>query len=179
MRHLYQEYYKKQDRGFTDDEIQAVCEKFAGKSLETFFADYIWGTTPLDYDKYLGYVGLETNDRLASSSSPYLGVNTKTENGRLMITKVTIDSPAWDSGLNVHDEIVAIDGYRVTEKLGDWIAKYGVGETVTLTTTRAGKLKTVNLTFTENPRVDLTIVKKNDATTEQKKRYKAWLGEKF
>jgi len=179
LRYLYQEFYKKQNRGFTDDEIQAVCEQFAGKSLEDFFTNYIWGTTPLDYDKYLGYVGLQTMDRLSDSSSPYLGTNTKTENGRLLITKVVIDSPAWNSGLNVNDEIVAIDGFRVTEKLGDWMAKYGVGETVTLTITREGKLKTMNVTLTKNPRVDLTIVKRDDATPKQKKRYKDWLGAEF
>lgn len=59
MRFLYFEYYKKQNRGFTDAEFQQACEQVAGISLSGEF-EYINTTKELDYNKYLGFAGLKT-----------------------------------------------------------------------------------------------------------------------
>ncbi|MDP5139283.1 MAG: peptidase M61, partial [Spirosomaceae bacterium] len=48
MKYLWNEYYKKEGRGFTDAEMQKSCEAIAGKSLESFFQNYIWGTSQID-----------------------------------------------------------------------------------------------------------------------------------
>lgn len=58
MRTLYRVYYKEQKRGFTDAEFQQVCESVAGIPLPEFF-EYISTVTPPDYNKYLGYAGLQ------------------------------------------------------------------------------------------------------------------------
>lgn len=57
MRFMYQEYYQRLKRGFTDAEFQAACEQMAGISLANEF-EYISTTKELDYQKYLGYAGL-------------------------------------------------------------------------------------------------------------------------
>lgn len=57
MRTLYHDFYKSENRGFTDQEFRDVCEKFAGCPLNEFF-DYVYTTNPVDYSKYLGYAGL-------------------------------------------------------------------------------------------------------------------------
>jgi predicted metalloprotease with PDZ domain len=59
LRYLYQEYYKKQKRGFTEAEMQAAVEKVAGKKLDDFFQKHVYGVEQIDYNKYLGYVGLK------------------------------------------------------------------------------------------------------------------------
>lgn len=58
MRNLYWNYYKKQNRGFTEAEFQASCEQVAGISLSHFF-EYVYTTKELDYTKYLAYAGLK------------------------------------------------------------------------------------------------------------------------
>lgn len=58
MRTLYTNYYKKQNRGFTEAEFRKEAERIAGVSLEEFF-QYIYTTAPLDYNKYFGYAGLQ------------------------------------------------------------------------------------------------------------------------
>lgn len=58
MRRLYREYYQRQQRGFTEKELRDVIESTAGKNLDELF-DYIYTTRELDYEKYLGYAGLE------------------------------------------------------------------------------------------------------------------------
>ncbi|MEB2774141.1 M61 family peptidase [Algoriphagus sp. D3-2-R+10] len=58
MQFMYWEYYKKKQRGFTDAEFQQACENIAGVPLSEIF-EYVHTTKELDYQKYLGYGGLE------------------------------------------------------------------------------------------------------------------------
>jgi len=58
MRFLYRHYYKELQRGFTDAEFQQACEITAGSSLTEVF-EYVYTTRELDYNKWLGYAGLQ------------------------------------------------------------------------------------------------------------------------
>lgn len=60
MRKLYNEFYKQQNRGFTEEELKKVCEKTAGNKLDELF-DYVYTTRPLNYSKYFNYGGLDIN----------------------------------------------------------------------------------------------------------------------
>lgn len=57
MRALYYDYHKGLDRGFTDEEFRAECEKIAGVDLGELFG---WASSTVrpDYDRYLDYAGL-------------------------------------------------------------------------------------------------------------------------
>jgi len=74
MRFLYNKYYKELGRGFTDAEVQQACEAFAGAPLDEVF-EYITTTKPLDYEKYLGFAGLqlqkETEDKDGKTVTEY------------------------------------------------------------------------------------------------------------
>jgi predicted metalloprotease with PDZ domain len=58
FRFLYEEYYKKLRRGFTDAEFQQACENIAGITLNDEF-EYVYTTREIDYNKYLAYAGLK------------------------------------------------------------------------------------------------------------------------
>ncbi len=58
MRFLYWQYYKREQRGFSDAEFQQACETIADTSLNDFF-EYIYTTKELDYNTYLAYAGLK------------------------------------------------------------------------------------------------------------------------
>ncbi len=57
MRKLYAEYYRHEQRGFTDAEFRATCETVAGKDLQDLF-DYVYTVKEPDYATYLAYGGL-------------------------------------------------------------------------------------------------------------------------
>lgn len=61
MRVLYDTYYKKQNRGFSDQEIMQVCEKVAGIKLDNLFR-YIYSTEELDYKSVFNKAGLNINE---------------------------------------------------------------------------------------------------------------------
>lgn len=66
MRLLYNDYYKKQKRGFKDDEVLKACEKVAGVKLNNLF-DYIYSTKELDYKTVFNKAGLEIDNNYVLS----------------------------------------------------------------------------------------------------------------
>jgi len=58
MRFLYNEYYMKKKRGFTEAEFWSVCEQTSQKSLDEI-KSYVNTVNEIDYQKYLSYGGLQ------------------------------------------------------------------------------------------------------------------------
>ncbi len=58
MRFLYNEYYEKNKRGFTEAEFWKASEQIAGKPL-TEIKSYVDTVNEIDYQKYLKYAGLQ------------------------------------------------------------------------------------------------------------------------
>ncbi len=77
MRILYQEFYKKQNRGFTDEEMISTCEKVAGTSLKDIF-EYVYTTKEIDYARYFDSIGVEIDSNSALHIRPDLGPVQKT-----------------------------------------------------------------------------------------------------
>ena len=160
MTTLYKEYYKKQDRGFTHAEFIAVCTKVAGKDMQSFFDDVIFSTKPLDYMGIFNQYGLDFKDANADKTIAWSGVISRHREGFTTITNIYSGSPAVEAGLSVNDEIVAINGWRVSDKLETYDAKYSVNDTVEVTYARDGKMYTVNLVYLKSPKVSykLTVI---------------------
>ena len=57
MRYLYNEYYRKQGRGYTEDEFWQTVATMAGKSLDEI-RSYVESTGTPDYEKYLKHAAL-------------------------------------------------------------------------------------------------------------------------
>ena len=149
MRRLYSEYYKKKQRGFSEAEFKKELERAAGINLTNFFTSYVHGTEDVDYGKYLSYAGLEIENLEAPSLSEngaYLGTRVRESSGKLKITRVKRDSPAWNYGLNVNDEIIAVDGLRVN--LADYtkaINSLKPGDKVVITVSRDDWLREIDV----------------------------------
>jgi predicted metalloprotease with PDZ domain len=175
MRLLYSEYYKKQNRGFTEAEFQKAVETVAGKSMESFFRDHVYSTKPLDYNRYFGFAGLQLVNRNEGRNDPYLGASTSTSSGRMMVTTVLRGSPAWNDGINVNDEIVSVNGERVGSDLNSVLANRNVGDKLVVTVSRSGRLQDIPVTLTRNPAANVRIEKLPNPTAEQTAVYRRWM----
>ncbi|WP_420148103.1 M61 family metallopeptidase [Spirosoma sp.] len=98
MRTLYQDYYRGKNRGFTDEEFRAVCEKTAGTSLQEVF-NYASTVKAIDYPKYLNYAGLAIDTTLRQVSDTWLGLAVREKADRLYVSDVEWESPAWKAGI--------------------------------------------------------------------------------
>lgn len=173
MRFAYNEYYKKKDRGYTDAEIKAVFEQFSGENLDQFYKDYINGTAQFDFNKYLNYAGLKLTDKTRTMDTPYLGLVLSSSN-KSLITNVSRGTSAWDAGLNVNDEILAIDGERVQDAL-DYIADKKVNDELSFLINRDGLVRTIKVKLKAVPSKSWQIEKMENQTTAQRKVLEKWL----
>ncbi|MBL4652835.1 MAG: M61 family metallopeptidase [Flavobacteriales bacterium] len=175
---LWDEYYKKQNRGFTDLEFQTAVEQVAGKKLGDFFQNTVAGIKTIDYTTYFGYAGCEITNTKEGSGNVRLGVNTSDKNGRLIVTSVVRETAAYKYGLNVNDEIIAINGYRtVDNELSTLIDNYKAGDKINITISRDGIIKIISVTLANDTSVKYEIVPIENPTDKQKKIYKKWLSE--
>ncbi|WP_225986415.1 M61 family metallopeptidase [Rufibacter sp. LB8] len=174
MRHLYELHYKKQGRGYTDKEFQAGMEKFAGKSLNDFFQKYAYGKETPDYAAYLAAAGVNLVDQNKTQNIPLLGAAISTASGKPMVTTVTRDGSAWQAGLNVHDEIIAVNGYRVTDDLNRSVPSYAVGDVLETIVSRGGQLLGISIKLLKDQTLKYRAEAAPNATEQQKKIYAKW-----
>lgn len=174
MKYLYKEYYEKKNIGFSDIEFKSAAEKFSGRDLTEFYDKYIYGTEVIPYEKLLLVAGLKITDLNASKNEIYLGTTTSNASGKVLITGVASNSPAYKYGLNVNDEIIAIDNYRVDDVAKALLYKK-VGDKLNITISRDGILKNLEVVLEKNKAVKYKIEKISKLSAEQEIAYKKWI----
>ena len=174
MKALYNEYYIKKNRGYTDAEFKLIAEQVAGTPLDTIYNDYVNDTKQINFAKYFNYVGLQLVDDLATKTTPYLGTTSVVKDGKMIITAIARGSAAWTDGLNVNDEIIGIDENRVND-LDKMIATKKVGQKITFLINRDGLLKNIDVTLIRNPTVKFRLVPSESANETAIALRKKWL----
>lgn len=175
MRALYQKYYQEKKRGFTDAEFRAECDRAAGGDLSEVF-EYASTTKDVDYAKYFAYAGLQVEVSRQDAPGTYLGVNTQTLDGKLVISSVTAGSPARNSGLAPQDQILEVDGTRATPKaLNDVFATKQVGDKIKLRISRGGATQDVEIALGKNSKMSFTIEPVTNPNALQSAILKDWL----
>ena len=153
MREAYARYSA--THGFTPDEFRALTEHVAGIDLGAFWRTAIEGTDELDYSEALEVFGLQfrpANGSPNGKPKAWIGATTKIDAGRLIVAQVKRDTPAFGAGLNVDDEIVAIDQVRVrTDRLDERLEQYTPGDRISLLVARRDRLLSLNVVLGAEP----------------------------
>jgi predicted metalloprotease with PDZ domain len=165
-------------RGYTDAEFKAMVEKISGKSFTDFWAKYVNGTHPVEYDKYFGYAGITIKNQNEGNSLPYIGVASKKTEGRIIISAVSRNSAAWVDGLNVNDEVISVDGVGVEAALERMpvITNKKPGDVVTVKVKRDGIEKDIKITLKASPNIKLVAEIQSNAPESQVLVRKGWMG---
>jgi len=164
------------------DHLQAVFEEASGLSLADVFERQIRGTEDPDLAEELRHVGLElraTADPAQvadGASAVWLGATI----GNNKITGVIDDSPACAAGLSPGDEIIALDGFRVTSEaeLRGLAGAQKPGDQVELAVFRRGRLLRLPLRLGAAPATRYEIAGMIDPGPAAA-RYHAWIGEPY
>jgi predicted metalloprotease with PDZ domain len=163
--------------GFTADEFRSCASEVAGTDLGTWFSTAIDSTEDLDYSPALDWFGLRFKPAAETRTDRgWLGVHTRVDNGRVLVTQVRRGTPAYDAGLNVDDELVAIDGFRVrAEPLDQRLQQYRPGQKVTVLVARREQMRQVDVTLGTEPNASWRLEPRPDATPEQRVQLDEWL----
>ena len=186
MRLAYQRYSG--ERGFRPEELRRTFEEVAGVGLGDWLTRAVESVEELDYTEALDWYGLrfasgepEKKDAGEPQELPagWLGLDVELQGGRLVVTGVKRGTPAYQAGVNVGDEILAIGDYRIPpDGLENRLKAYRPGEKATLLVARRERLTRLPFTFGEKPKNLWKLEVRPDATQEQKAHLAAWLAEK-
>ncbi len=108
----------------------------------------------------------------------YLGLNLTDTDGRTTVSSVLADGPALAAGILAGDEVVALDGRRLTAATLDArLRKLKPGQMITLTTFRREQMRSVQVTLASKPDGRWTLRRMREPTDTQKAAYESWLGQ--
>jgi predicted metalloprotease with PDZ domain len=166
-------------RGYTGPEFRALVSEVAGADLAPWISRAVDSTGELEYGPALEWLGLRFRADVPNSDQPqkaWLGAGTRNDCGRLLVTQVRRDTPAATAGLDVDDEIVAIDEHRVRPE--GWDARmeaYRPGDRVTILVTRRDRLTRLRATLEAEPRAAWRLEPLHNPTEHQRARFAWWL----
>ncbi|GAB3847298.1 PDZ domain-containing protein [Hymenobacter terrigena] len=175
MRLLYDTYYVKAKRGFTDQEYQDAVATVAGRRFDDFFQNSVYNTKPIDFGTALGYAGLLLTSAPLSTDGT-LGANFSNRTGKLLVTSVVRDGAAWNTGLSATDEVLLINGAAPSDETVKTLISSPVGTEVKLQVRRDGLTRDITLKALPNPDRKFTVQPVANPTAAQQKVLAKWLG---
>jgi len=176
MKLLYFDFYIK-GKGVSEFDYKTVLEKVGGISFDTFFEDFIHGNRPYEsiLTEAFEYIGLELNHQTSSFySHGRLGFKSIPQGLNFIVKMIYPGSPANLGGLQLEDEIIAVNGYSCNGELDKWL-KYFDNDSKHLTILRAGQVLQKTLPEVDrNFYMEYSVKKLAKMNTPQIKAFDAW-----
>lgn len=175
MLNLFRLYQKRPGKGISRDEFFEAATAVSGFDTRQFELDFIKGTKPADWRKYLSMIGVECAREIKKDTN-YLGVVLSQSGSKVTVSGIAEDGPAFDSKLQPKDEILAIDEERIesTKQLDGHLKK----KSLKILFARRGRVYEENITLSKHPQPPYTLKLKKKFSTEQKRNLKAFLRKK-
>ena len=176
-----------ENRVSLDDVMREMYRRFplSGSQWDDFFDRYISGTEPYPLESALEAVGLELSIQSEKKhdpilQSPYAGLNLAEHNAGAVVGSVLSDGPAYRAGVVSGDEIVAVNGRRVSaSQFDEWIGLLRPGDPVTLHIIRRDELRTVSFKLAGKPNGRWTVSRMKHPADSQKAAYRSWLHQEW
>ncbi len=128
-------------------------------------------------DRLASAVGVKARTS-TSRGRPYLGFRTSAADGIVKVTSVKPNSPASDVGINIEDEVIAVNGFRITSSVDSRLSQYEVGDELEILISRRGQLMTLNLTIGQLESSSYRLRFVSRPSKEQRRQLDLWLNGK-
>ena len=170
--------------------VRREAERLAGRSLSTYFRGFIDGTAELPVPRLLREAGVTTDTKAPHESNDPVKAKrlrawcglvfaSNGDGDKAVVKNVVPASPAWRAGITFGDEVVAIDGIRITAAtVGKRFADHAPGQIAEVSFFRRDRLRTASLRLVRNPERKWTFTIDADASAKTKVVRRAWLGTK-
>ena len=180
---LYNDFYGAENfgpigTGFTDDEFLKVCNEVAEYDFTGDFNNWLDEANTPDYQTIIGFKGdISVNNKSTNHSD--FGVNTKTTNGKTIVDFVHREGTGESIGVNVNDEIIGINGYRVENNMITLYEQLGKPENVNILISRGGEIKEFAGKYKALPKqnwsLELSSEKQKDSFWKENGALQYWL----
>jgi predicted metalloprotease with PDZ domain len=129
-----------------------------------------------DYAKYFACAGLRVRVSTEEAPGTFLGVNTGTQEGKLIVSGVTAGSPAERAGLREREQVREVDGMRATPKaLNDLLAARKAGDGVRMSLLRDNAATDVEVVLAKGTKRSYRIEAMPNPSAQQAAILKDWL----
>ena len=190
MRALMRRYEADPARGVTEEEFVAIVSDAVGTDISADFLHWINSTDELPIAETVRELGLEWrvkaprgNDTFGGSlpyqshlPSVWFGLEIEEIRTGLKIAKIWRDSPAEGAGLGAEDELIAVNGVRVTNSRQWGALLTGArrsGTAIRLTAASEGRLFETTVEPVDRDHYELAV--REDMSEIERKRFEKWL----
>jgi predicted metalloprotease with PDZ domain len=142
-----------EQRILEEDAVERAVARVA--DVGDFFARYVDGVEPLPYAELFATAGIAFASAPRAGNS--LGAKVKMVDGLLIIENVLRGGAGMDAGLLPNDELVSLDGTRLTSESALTGVVRASGAPLDLQISRAGVMKSLTLTPRPDPRPQITL----------------------
>ena len=172
--------------GVEEEGILPAVRRATDLDLTSFFDRFVRGTEELDLAAFAHYAGLDLAPRRKGREEREkpepgdLGVVVDDAGGLARVRHSLAGRPAHAAGLTPGDEIVALNGAKVTfGTLEKTLERYPSGTPVDVTVFRRGFLRRVSLVTGTRPPWKYAFVPMDAPSERARKVYESWIGEKW
>ena len=150
--------------GMQEHDFEAVCSELAGFSLQDFFDAAVRGTGELPLDQLLERHAIDVRYRAsagtgdkggrpaADTAQVWFGASVANRSNQAVVTAVSNGSPAELAGISPGDELVALDGLRISAaSLDTAVRRYRINDKVAIAVFRGDELLSLELRFVAAP----------------------------
>lgn len=171
--------YRNNGKGFTEENVIDYSNRISGENLSDIW-EYIHSTKEIDYERYLRPFGLKLEKSYKDDEKQDEAWFGLTVNKAMKITKISSESPAYQDGLNVNDEIISLNGFRLaSDDYKNHLARMDKGHPAEFLVSRRGIIRTVKVTPGDQPFDKYEILQVDDASEAAKSLYENWLFTKW
>jgi predicted metalloprotease with PDZ domain len=177
--------------GMPEEGFEELCIEMAGFDIRDFLNAAVRGTGELPLEPLLQTHGIELHMRRSQGAEDkggkpgsdnnvpdvWLGADLANTDGRVVCKVVHNGGPAERAGIAPGDELIALDGLRVTATGAEARARrYKAGDKSEVSVFRGDELMTLKLKWAEAPVDTCYLLLAEDADDKAVARRKAWLG---
>jgi predicted metalloprotease with PDZ domain len=189
LRGMWKRYQADPSRGMTEDECIAIIEESTKIQVRDRVLSWLSGTDELPYEEILTPLGLRVDTTAkkpdaatigekipfaAVPAAPYCGWALAETNGKIIVRSVDDGGAAAVAGVGIDDEIIAINGKRVSSTAQvDHYLGAALGTTATVDAHCDGRLYRVTLTPVAPPAIRLVEIE--SPSSRQKQMRDRWL----
>jgi predicted metalloprotease with PDZ domain len=168
--------------------FEQQVEDVAGVEVRRFVEDLLQRTDDPDVDEALDWYGLSLDrapsraglPAMAAAEPGGLGVVWGADDGRLVAEQVILGHSGAQAGILPGDELLAIDGFRVTATdYAARIRRLSPGQRVAVTLTRHERLLTLEVGVQEAIPESYAVVSRKKLRRAEQERLETWLGQQL
>ena len=179
LHRLLYERYPVPEKGFSASDVQALLTELGSKDANEIWQKHMESANPVNISELLAQVGLEFLPYGKTAKQPLYMVDTGitfTQDSN-KISQVLRGTDAWQAGLTLNDEIVAVNGIKLNPgKWQDILSTYADNDEVRVSYFRRNILRETPLVISRTLKSKPTIVPVKNPTEAQKALFKAWTG---